>query len=201
MSGPVDLDPLVRHHVVDEMRVDRRAHRPAPGLHVGEEAQQRRQVVALRKALLLHQAFALEHGVRQQEAVGGDEIDLRHVRPARQQRLQHARGGRLADRDRAGDADDVGHLGLGGAEEVLLHDEQPLRRRHVEREQARDRQVDLLDLLHVEAVVQRAHARHLVRRQRHRRVFAQRRPLAARERQVGRKAVVGALFHAMSSLR
>jgi hypothetical protein len=89
-----------------------------------------------------------------------------------------------------------GHLGLGGAEEVLLHDEQALRGRHVEREQARDREVDLLHLLHVEAVVQRAHARHLVGRQRHRRVFAQRRPLVARQREIGREAVFGALFHA-----
>src|SRR6185295_1600616 len=58
------------------MRIDRRAHRPAPGLHVGEEAQQRRQVVAFGKALLLHQAFALWHGVGIEKAVGGDEIDL-----------------------------------------------------------------------------------------------------------------------------
>src|SRR4029077_18604518 len=114
--------------------------------------------------------------------------------------LQDARGGRLADRDRARDTDDVGHLRLGGAQEVLLHDEQPLCRRHVERQQAREREINLLDLLHVEPVVQRAHARHLVRRQGHRRVFAQRRPLVARERAVRRKAVVGTLFHVLRQL-
>ena len=198
--GAVDLDRLVRHHVIDQMRVDRRAHRASAGLHVGKEAQQRRQVIALRKALPFHQAFAFEHGIRQQEAVGGDEIDLRHVRPAREQRLQHARGGRLADRHRAADADDVGHLGVLGAEEFLLRDEQPLGRRHVHRQETRERQINLLDLLHVEPIVQRAHARHFVRRQRHRRVFAQRRPLIAREDAVGRNAVVGTLFHALRQL-
>ena len=60
----IDLDPVVRHHVVGEMRIDRRARRPAAGLDVGEKAQQRRQVVAFGKALFLHQAFALENGIR-----------------------------------------------------------------------------------------------------------------------------------------
>ena len=192
---PVDFDPLVRRHVVDQMRIDRRPRRPPPGLHVGEEAQQRRQVVAFRKALLLHQAFALEDRVRIKKAVGGDEVDLGHVRPARQQRLQHARGGRLADRHRAGDADDEGHLDVFGAEEALLRAEQPLRRRHIERQQPRQRQIDLLDFLDVEPVVQRAQARDLFRGQRHRRVVAQRRPFRARERAVGRKRFFGALFH------
>ncbi len=132
--GPVDLDPLIWNDVVDEMRIDRGAHRAAPGFDVGEEAQQRRQIVAFRKTFLLHQAFTREHGVRIEETVGGDEIDLGHVRPARQQRLQHARGGRFADRDRAADADNVRHLGVFGAEKTLLGAKQVLRRRHVERQ-------------------------------------------------------------------
>ena len=191
----LDLDPLVRLHVGDQVRVDRRAHRPPPGLHLGEEAQQRRQVVALGEALALHQAFALEHRVGIEEAVGGDEIDARGVGPARQQRLQHARGGRLADRDRTRDPDDVGHLRVLGAEEVLLHPEQPLGRHHVEREQARQRQIDLLDLLHVEPVVERTHLADLGRRQGHRRVGAQRRPFGPRKGAVGRQDLVGALLH------
>jgi hypothetical protein len=129
---PVDLDPLVRDDVVDQMRIDRRSHRAASRLDVGEEAQQRRQVVAFRKALFLHQPFTVEHGIGIKKAVGGDEIDLGHVRPARQQRLQHARRGRLADRHRAADADDVGHLGVFGAQKTLLGAKQILRRSDVE---------------------------------------------------------------------
>ena len=178
------------------MRIDRRARRTSAGFDVGEEAQQRRQVVALGKALLLHQAFAFQDRVRIKKSVGGDEIDLRHVRPALEQRLQHARGGGLAHRHRAGDADDVRHLAVLGAEEALLRFEQALRRRDIERQQPRQRQVDLLDLFHVEPVVQRAQARHLLRLQGHRRVGALRRPLRARERVVGRKNFFGgALFH------
>src|SRR4029453_9448508 len=72
--GPVDLDPLVGHDVIGEMGIDRRAHRSASGLDVGEKAQQRRQVVALGKALLLHQILALENRVRIEKAIGGDEV-------------------------------------------------------------------------------------------------------------------------------
>ena len=48
--GPVDHDLLARHHVVDEMRIDRRAHMRVACLHVGEEADQSSAVVAFRKA-------------------------------------------------------------------------------------------------------------------------------------------------------
>ena len=158
---PVDLDPFVRDDVVGQMRIDRRAHRPPAGLDVAQERQQRRQVVAFRKALLLHQALPFEHGIGEQKAVGGDQIDLRPRRPARQQRLQHARGGRFADRHRAGDADDVGHLAVFDAEEAPLREIQPLRRIDIDRQQPRQRQIDLLDLLEVEAVVHRAQPRDL----------------------------------------
>ena len=119
------------------MGVDRRAHRPPSGLDVGEKAQQRRQVVAFRKALLLHQVFALEDRVRIEKPVRGDEVDLGHIRPARQQRLQHTRGRRLAHRHRARDPDDEGHLRVLGAEEVLLRPEQALRRRDVKGKEPR----------------------------------------------------------------
>ena len=98
----VDLDPFVRHDIVDQMRINRRAHRPAPGLDVGEERQQHRQIVALGKALFLHQALPLKHGIGKQKTVCRHQVDLGPRRPARQQCLQHARGGRFADRDRAG---------------------------------------------------------------------------------------------------
>ena len=100
------------------MRIDRRAHRAPSGLDVAQERQQHRQIVALRKALLLHQTLPIEHGVGKQKTVGRDQVDLGPRRPARQQRLEHARGGRFADRDRAGDADDVGHLAVAGCRET-----------------------------------------------------------------------------------
>ena len=136
MTG-ADLDLLVRDDVVDQMRIDRRTHGVSAGLDVGQEAQQPRQIVALRKTLFLHQAFAREHRIGIEEAVGGEEIDLGDVRPAGQQRLQNTRGGRLADGDGAGDADDVRHLRVFGAEEALLSAKQPLGGSDIERKEAR----------------------------------------------------------------
>src|SRR5437763_14036624 len=37
--GPVNLDPLVRNHVVDEMRIDRSARRPPARLDVRQKTQ------------------------------------------------------------------------------------------------------------------------------------------------------------------
>ena len=108
------------------------------------------------------------------------EIDLRPRRPSRQQCLEHARGGGFSDRDRSGDADDVGHLAVADVEELALRVIQALHRIDIDRQQARQRQVDVLDLLQVEAIVQRAQPVELARLQRHRRVVAQPRPFFAR---------------------
>ena len=167
------------------MRIDRRAHRPPSGLDVAQERQQRRQVVAFRKALLLHQALPFQHGVGKQKTVGRHQIDLGPRRPARQQRLQHARGGRFADRHRTGDADDVGHLAVADAEKLALRLIEPLRGIDIDRQQPRQRQIDVLDFLQVEAVMHRAQPLELARLQRHRRIVAQMRPLLAREYPVG----------------
>jgi len=61
---------------------------------------------------------AREFGIRQQEAVGREIVDARMIGPARQQRLQHACRGALADGHRAADADDKGHLAVGVAEKL-----------------------------------------------------------------------------------
>ena len=170
-------------------------HPAAAGLDVGEKAQQRRHIVAFREALLVHQTFAVEHRVGVKKTVGGDEIDLGHIRPAGEQGLQHARGGRLADRDRAAHPDDVGHLDVLGAEEAPLGAEQILRRRNVERKQARQRQINLLDLRNVEPVMHRMQPRDFGRFERHRRVLAQRRPFGARKYAIGRDVRFGTLLH------
>jgi hypothetical protein len=96
---------VIGHHVVEEVLGARAG--AAAGLDIRQEAQQGPQVVALGEALALHQAFALENDVGIEKAVSGDEIDLRNIRPARQQRPEEARRGRLAHRDRARQADDV----------------------------------------------------------------------------------------------
>src|SRR6516225_3951187 len=149
----IDLDPYIGDNVVDEMRIDRRMHRPPPGFDVREKPQQSGKVVAFRKSLLVHQPFALEHSVWEKKSVGGEKIDLGHIGPACQQGLQDAGCRGLADRDRAADADDIRHLGVLGAEERLLCPKQPLHCRDVKREQARQRQVDFLYFRHVEAIV------------------------------------------------
>ncbi len=167
------------------MRIDRRADRVTPRLDVAQEREQRRQIVALGKALFLHQALPLQHRVGEQETVRRHQVDLGPRRPAREQRLQHARGGRLSDRDRAGDADDIGHLAIADAEEFPLGVVEPLRRVDIDRQHARERKVDVLDLLQVEAIMHRAQAVELARLQGHRRIVAQPRPLLARKDAIG----------------
>src|SRR3984957_15765602 len=181
----IDLDPSVRDDVIGEMRIDRRAHRPPPGLDVAQERQQRRQVIALRKALFLHDALPFQHGVRKQETVRRHHFDPGPRRPAGQQCLQHARGGGLADRYRTGDADDVGHLAVADAEKLALRLVEPMRGIDIDRKQPRQRQIDVLDFLEVEAVVQRPQPLELARFQRHRGIVAQMRPLLARKYPIG----------------
>ena len=97
------------------MRVDRCGDLGHPGLHGREEAQQGPLVVGLGEALAVQDPAPLQLGVRQQEAVGRDEVDPRVVRPAGEQLAQHARRGALADRDAAGDPDDERHPAAHGA--------------------------------------------------------------------------------------
>ena len=123
----------------------------------------------------------LEHGLRQQEAVGRDQVDLRVARPARQQRLQHARGRALPHRHAAGDADDERHARALGSEERGGGAVQVLRRADVEIQQARQRQVDVGDLVERHPLVEADEASQLRLGQRQRRRRAQPRPLGAGE--------------------
>ena len=68
------------------------------------------------------------------------------VRPAREQLAQHAGRGALADRHAAGEADQERDLVLAVAEEGGGGAVQALHRGDVEVEQAREREVHLLDL-------------------------------------------------------
>src|SRR5213596_1661901 len=78
---------------------------------------------------------------------------------------------------RSVDADDVGHLAVLDAEELTLRVKQPLRGIDIDRQQSRQRQVNVLDLFHVETIMHRTQARELARLQRHRRIVTQPRPL------------------------
>ncbi len=103
--------------------------------------------------------------------------------------MQHTCGGGFSDRDRTGDTDDVRHLGVFGAEEALLRFEQPLCRGDIHRQQARQRQIDFLDLCDIKPVVHGPHPRDFLALEGHRRVFAQGGPLRARESAVRRKGL------------
>ena len=189
MSGRSMVTWSVRH-VVLEVRVDRRLHRRGAGLHVGDEGQQRPLVVGLGEALAVQDPAGLEHAVGQQEAIGGDQLDPRMVRPAAEQGLEHAGGGGLAHRHRTGDPDDERHL-LGRATEEHVGDAvQVLGRRHVQVEQAGQRQVDLGDLVEVEGVVDPAQVLDVLGRQGQRRRSTQPRPLLAVEADPGGDGLV-----------
>src|SRR5262249_62382022 len=87
--GTIDFDPLIRDYIIDEVRIDWRARRASPSLYVRQKPQQRREVVAFRKALLLHQAFTFQDGIRKQKSISCNKVNLWHVWPSRQQCLQH----------------------------------------------------------------------------------------------------------------
>ena len=152
-----------------------------PALTAERKPKHRRPVVALGKALAVHDALPDQLRIRAQEAIGGDELHLGRIRPAGQQRLQHARRRRLAGRDRPGDPDDVRDFPVGRAEEALRRLEQPLRRRDIEREQPRQRQIDGDNLVERDGIVGRLQLSEIVDRERQLGVGAQLRPFVAGE--------------------
>ena len=151
---PPDDDAGAGHDVVGEVGVDRRADLLDAGLHVDDEPQQRPPVVRLREALALQQAAPLQLGVRQQEPVGGDQLDARRAGPAGQELAQDPGGRRLADGHGAGDPDDERRPVAGLAEERRRGGVQARDARDVEPDEPRQRQVDLLDLVEVDGVEQ-----------------------------------------------
>ena len=90
---------LVGHHVVGEVVVDRCRHLVAAGLDVDDEAEEGAPVVGLREPLALEEAASLQLGVRVEEPVGGDQGDVRVLGPVREQVLEDAGSGGLADSD------------------------------------------------------------------------------------------------------
>ncbi len=167
------------HDIVCEMRIDRRGDIMPARFDRRQKADQRRSVVAFGEALAVHDPLPRQLGVCVQEAVGRDELNLRRVRPTSQEGLQNTRRRRLADRNRSGDADDVGHLAVDGAEEPLGRFEQPLGRGDVEREQTRQRQIDRHHLVERNRVVSRLQLAKIVDRQGELGVCAQLRPFVA----------------------
>ena len=181
MSGwRIDL-LLAGHDVVEQMRVHRRAHLIGARLHRRDESHQPATVVALRETLAVHQVSSQQLGIRVEEAVGGDQVDAGMVLPARQQRLQHAGGGRLADGHAARHADHERHRPVGVllrlAEELGGRGEQSLARGHLEMDQPGQRQVDLFDLQEVQLLTEAAQALELTLGQLQRSRHTQRTPL------------------------
>ena len=135
--GPAHDDLGARHDVVDQVRVDGARTSAAPLFTCDTKRGQRAAVVRLGEALALHQAAALELGVRPEEPVGGDQLDAGRVVPAAQQLVQQARGRRLADGDRPGDADhERGGLRLLAQEGAAWHPDVACGAGDVEVEQA-----------------------------------------------------------------
>ena len=159
--GALHHDLAPREDVVGQVVVHGYPDLGATGLDLGDEAQERPAVVGLREALAVHQPATLELRVGVEEAVGGDQLDARGRGPAREQLAQQAGRGRLADRHRAGDADDER-----GPADVLAQER--ARRRvqaagglDVQVEQTGDRPVDRVDLGQVDRVAETGEALHV----------------------------------------
>src|SRR5271165_3926035 len=177
----IDGGRLALNNVVSEVRVDRRSDLGLARLDRRQEPDERAAVVAFRESLAVHDALTDQLGVGVQKAVGGHELDLGGVRPARHQGLKHARRRGLSDCDGSGDPNDVRHFSVAGPEKPLRRLEQTLRRGDVEREQAREGQIDRDDLVERDRVVVRLQLAEVVDRQGELRVGAQLRPFVARE--------------------
>ncbi|MPM15728.1 hypothetical protein SDC9_62100 [bioreactor metagenome] len=154
--GPPDHQPLVRHDVVRQVRVDRGGDLGAARLHVDHEAQQRPPVVRLGEALAVHDAAPFQLLIGVEEAVGGDQLDVGVVGPVAQQLGEQPGRRRLAHGDRAGDADDERSAldvqpqeRVGGPVEVATVPE-------VQAEQPGQRLVDLHHVTHRRRVPQAA---------------------------------------------
>jgi hypothetical protein len=172
--------------VVGLVVVQRGADLAPAGLDLGQEAQQRPPVVALREALAAEQPARLQLGVGQQEPVGGHQVDPRVAGAGRQQGLQQPGGGALADGDAAGHRDDVGHLGRRVAQELAAGRPQPPAGLHVEPQQPGQRQVDRRDLVEVDPVAEAGQRLQLRRVERQRAACRERTPRVAVEHRVGR---------------
>jgi len=156
-------------------------------LHRHHELDETLHVVALRKPLAVHDAALDQDLVREDEAVGGDEIHLRMVGPAREQGPQDARGGALPHRHAAGDAYDEGHVGRGVSEEGVGHQPELLGGRDIQVEQSRERQVDVAHLVQIEPLVQTPEGLEVALVQGERRLAPQGRPFIPGERQIARE--------------
>jgi hypothetical protein len=95
----------------------------------------------------VHDRSGLERGVGVEEAVGRDQVDARVIRPAAEERAQHAGGGRLAGGDAAGDGDDVRHPGRERAEEAGRDPVQLLDGGDVQVQEPRQREIDVRHLV------------------------------------------------------
>ena len=137
----------------------------------------------------MHEISLRQLRVGVQEPVGGDQVHLRVVRPAGQQRLQHASRGRFAHGDAAGHADDEGHrtvrVLLGLAKELRCRGEQPLAGGDLKVQQSGQRQVDLFDFEHVDLLTETAQPDQFLFGEGQRRRLPQRAPLTSVELHVG----------------
>ena len=130
-----DNKRLTLQDVIDNVGVDGRFGPLLAGLHVGQEVEQGRQIVALRKTLSAHETTPFQDLVREEEPVRRNQSDVRMARPPRQQRLKHTRRGTFPGRDAAREPDDERHLAIALSQKLFRDAMQPLGGLHIEIEQ------------------------------------------------------------------
>nr|GEZ30648.1 hypothetical protein [Tanacetum cinerariifolium] len=179
-----DLEELVGHDVVTDVGIHRRADFRRARLEVREKLDHALAIVAFRKALAVHDAVGHKPGIGVQKTVGGDQIDPWMIRPARHQGLQHPGKRALAHRDAAGHRHYI-RLTFGGpSQKGVLDAVQIARRADVQIDQARQRQVNVGDILKGNVLVHAPQCRQIFLRQRQWRTGTQPRPLRAAHYQI-----------------
>ena len=173
----LNYDILTWKNIVLNVRIKRCRHTTNAGFHIAEEAQQLIGIESLGETLAAHQSAFFQFGIGIKKAVGRQQINARMIRPARKKRFQDTCRRTFADRHRSGDTNNKRHLAVLAAEELQRNGMQLLLRRDIEIEEARQRQINLFDLIDGQLFDNARELFELVRLKRHRRIGTQPRPL------------------------
>src|SRR6266446_7349981 len=196
ITTSVDHEGFPWHDVIGQMGIDRTRHGRPARLDVGKEPDERRNIVAFGEPFSAHQPTLFEDVSWMQEAVGGYQIDLGVLRPAREEFSQDPRGRALPHCNAPREADHVGHLGGRVAEKRGASSVKYLLGFDIEVEESGQWQVDIDDLLHGHALVEPLKTQQILGRQREGGVSAQPSPLSS-----GDLSVEGPCHHRVSACR
>ena len=149
-----DLNMLIRHDVVIQMRILRRHHTLSARLHLRHKIQQGAAIIRLRKTLTVHNAATLKLRIRVQETIRSHQLNLRSRRPATQKSLQNTSRRRLAHSNRTRHTNNERDAALRHMQKIIRHMVQRGCGSYIQIKKARNRQINTLHLFKVDSFTQ-----------------------------------------------